>query len=222
MSPSVWFYFVQASPVVKLVMFILVTLSVLSWTVIVQRWLTIKEENRFLKEFEDEFWSGEDLMTLYNKHNSVQSLQRNINVVFVAGVKEFLKLRKMNQPSEQVMSAVERAMQVERVQVEDNLEHHLGFLASIGSISPYIGLFGTVWGIMTSFQALGQVKQATINMVAPGISEALVATALGLFAAIPAVLAYNHFSRKVERLNERYVNFEAQLLNILNRQTSIR
>lgn len=222
MSPSVWFYFIQASPIVKLVMFILVSLSVLSWTIIVQRWMTYKDEQKYLKEFEQEFWSGDDLTTLYNKHNSVEYTSRHINQIFVAGVKEFLKLRKLNQSSDQMMQAVQRAMDVERVQVEDNLEKHLGFLASVGSISPYIGLFGTVWGIMTSFQALGQVKQATINMVAPGISEALVATALGLFAAIPAVWAFNYFNRRVEKLNEHYENFQAQLLNILNRQMSVR
>lgn len=222
MSPSVWFYFVQASPVVKLVMFILASLSIVSWTIIVQRWITYKEEHKDLKRFEQEFWSGDDLTTLYNKHNSVEYVQQHVNRIFVAGVKEFLKLRKMNQTSDQMIQAVQRAMDVERGQVEDQLEKHLGFLASVGSISPYIGLFGTVWGIMTSFQALGQVKQATINMVAPGISEALVATALGLFAAIPAVWAYNHFNRRVAKLSEHYEHFQSQLLNILNRQMSVR
>lgn len=222
MSPSIWYYFLEASPVVKSVMFVLLTLSVISWTMILQRWLVLREEENQLNDFETEFWSGEDLTAMYNKHNSVQYLKKSINSLFVAGVKEFLRLRKHGQEHEQIMSAVQRAMLIERSRLEEDLQRHLGFLASVGSISPYIGLFGTVWGIMTSFQALGQVKQATINMVAPGISEALVATALGLFAAIPAVMAYNYLNNRVMRINEHYEKFEAQLLNILNRQIHLK
>ena len=170
------------------------------------------------KKFEDKFWSGIDLSKLYNEVSAKVTVS-GVEALFKAGFKEFARLHKTNsrQPAA-VMEGTQRAMRVGLSREVERLEMHLPFLATVGSISPYIGLFGTVWGIMNSFIALGAVEQATLAMVAPGIAEALIATAIGLFAAIPAVIAYNKFSHQVEMLESSYANFVEEFANILHRQ----
>ncbi|OBP15841.1 protein TolQ [Rheinheimera sp. SA_1] len=207
-----------ASIPVMCVMLILSAASIVSWAMIIQRSKALKEATEDTRKFEDRFWSGVDLSKLYNE----VSARANVNgmeSLFKAGFKEFARLHKTNarQPSA-VMEGTQRAMRVCLSREVERLEMHLPFLATVGSISPYIGLFGTVWGIMTSFIALGAVQQATLAMVAPGIAEALIATAIGLFAAIPAVIAYNRFSHRVEQLENAYANFVEEFSNILHRQ----
>ena len=173
-----------------------------------------------MKNFEDRFWSGADLSKLYNEVSSKGSVT-GIESLFVSGFKEFARLRKSNINSPQaIVDGTHRAMRVALSREVDQLELHLPFMATVGSISPYIGLFGTVWGIMNSFIALGAVEQATLAMVAPGIAEALIATAMGLFAAIPAVMAFNRFSHHVEKLENGYGNFMEEFSSILQRQSA--
>lgn len=212
--------FLQASILVKTVMLILLGFSIASWAMIFQRRKTLVEAQNQLQEFEDRFWSGADLSKLYGEVSAREHIQ-GIESLFVAGFKEFARLRKSNVNSPQaVVDGTHRAMRVALSREVDSLETHLPFLATVGSISPYIGLFGTVWGIMNSFIALGAVEQATLAMVAPGIAEALVATAMGLFAAIPAVMAFNRFSYSVEKLENSYGNFMEEFSSILHRQSS--
>ncbi|WP_448212272.1 protein TolQ [Colwellia sp. MEBiC06753] len=213
--------FLQASLLVKTVMLILLGFSIACWAMIFQRKKALDGATVQLKQFEDKFWSGADLTKLYNEISSRQHVQ-GIERLFVAGFKEFARLRKSNiQSPQMIVDGTHRAMRVALSREVDNLEAHLPFMATVGSISPYIGLFGTVWGIMNSFIALGAVQQATLAMVAPGIAEALVATAMGLFAAIPAVMAYNRFSHKVEKLENSYANFMEEFSSILHRQTAV-
>ncbi len=209
---------VEASFVVQLVMLILLAMSVMSWTMIFRRRKALSEAVVDAKKFEDKFWSGVDLSKLYNEV-SARASNNGLEVLFKSGFKEFARLHKTNsrQPAA-VMEGTQRAMRVGLSREVERLEMHLPFLATVGSISPYIGLFGTVWGIMNSFIALGAVEQATLSMVAPGIAEALIATAIGLFAAIPAVIAYNKFSHQVEMLESSYANFVEEFANILHRQ----
>lgn len=209
---------IEASFVVQLVMLILLAMSVMSWTMIFRRRKALSEAVVEAKKFEDKFWSGVDLAKLYNEV-SARASNNGLEVLFKAGFKEFARLHKTNsrQPAA-VMEGTQRAMRVGLSREVERLEMHLPFLATVGSISPYIGLFGTVWGIMNSFIALGAVEQATLAMVAPGIAEALIATAIGLFAAIPAVIAYNKFSHQVEVLESSYANFVEEFANILHRQ----
>ena len=211
-------YFISANPIVKVVMLLLLSASLVSWVFIFQRYFYFKWIGQSLKQFEMQFWQEEDLMTLYQVLSAQESVE-GIEKIFVAGFREFtrLKQRKVFDPLS-ITEGVQRAMKVARMQATDELEYHLTFLATVGSTSPYVGLFGTVWGIMTAFHALGDVQQATISMVAPGISEALVATAMGLFAAIPAVVAYNRYSNEVERILSRYEAFEEEFINYLSRQ----
>ena len=213
-------YFLNASLVVKCVMLLLATASVFSWTYILQRFFFLKDVNKASNQFEQAFWSGEDITKLYaiSDRNS-QSLV-GVEAVFHAGFKEFLRFRK--QPSASinlVMENTKRAMRAAQMRESDKLETHLPFLAIVGSTGPYVGLFGTVWGIMQAFRALANVQQATIAMVAPGIAEALIATALGLFAAIPAVIFYNRFVTDIGRLMNRFGAFEEEFTNILIRQS---
>lgn len=213
--------FLEASLLVKSVMLILLGFSIACWTMIFQRRKALNEAGNQLKAFEDKFWSGADLTKLYNEISSRQVVI-GIESLFVAGFKEFARLRKSNMQSPQiVLEGTHRAMRVALSREVDHLETHLPFMATVGSISPYIGLFGTVWGIMNSFIALGAVQQATLAMVAPGIAEALIATAMGLFAAIPAVMAFNRFSHKVEKLENSYANFMEEFSSILQRQVSV-
>ncbi|TRX56371.1 protein TolQ [Thalassomonas sp. M1454] len=211
--------FLQASLLVKSVMLCLLAFSIASWTMIIQRSKAINKAQLQSMSFEDTFWSGADLSRLY-KDISAKGEPEGIESLFVAGFKEFARLRKTQDASPQaVMDGTHRAMRVALSREVDKLETHLSFLATVGSISPYIGLFGTVWGIMNSFIALGAVQQATLAMVAPGIAEALIATAMGLFAAIPAVMAFNRFSHSVEKLENSYGNFMEEFSSILQRQS---
>jgi biopolymer transport protein TolQ len=199
-------------------MLILLGFSVACWAMIFQRHKVLKSARVQLQQFEDKFWSGADLSKLYSEISAHEHID-GIENLFVAGFKEFARLRKsnINSPSA-IVDGTHRAMRVSLSREVDELELHLPFLATVGSISPYIGLFGTVWGIMNSFIALGAVEQATLAMVAPGIAEALIATAMGLFAAIPAVMAFNRFSHHVEKLENSYGNFMEEFSSILQRQ----
>ena len=222
MSAEISFFdlFLQASLLVKSVMLILLGFSIVCWAMIFQRSRALKSAQVQLKTFEDKFWSGADLSKLYNEV-SARTKVTGIESLFLAGFKEFAKLRKSNMTSgNNVVDGTHRAMRVAMSREVDDLELHLPFMATVGSISPYIGLFGTVWGIMNSFIAIGAAENATLAQVAPGIAEALVATAMGLFAAIPAVMAFNRFSHKVEKLENSYGNFMDEFSSILQRQST--
>jgi biopolymer transport protein TolQ len=210
---------VHASVVVQLVLLALVAASILSWTMIFDRQRVLKKARRAADVFEQRFWSGGDLSALYRDLGQEDKGLTGLASIFRAGFKEYVRLRKVD--SSDTMSVIlgsERSMRVALSREMDRLETNLAFLATVGSTSPYVGLFGTVWGIMHAFHALGNVKQATLALVAPGISEALVATAIGLFAAIPAVIAYNRYSNQVERLNNRYEEFMEEFSTLLQRQ----
>ncbi|QBY05576.1 protein TolQ [Thalassotalea sp. HSM 43] len=211
--------FLQASLLVKAVMLTLLGFSIASWTMIIQRSKVLNNAKNHAQSFEDKFWSGADLSKLYKEINSRGNFV-GLESLFVSGFKEFARIRKNpGASSQEVVDGTHRAMRVALSREVDELETHLSFLATVGSISPYIGLFGTVWGIMNSFIALGAVQQATLAMVAPGIAEALIATAMGLFAAIPAVMAFNRFSHSVEKLENSYGNFMEEFSSILQRQS---
>ncbi|WP_394203427.1 protein TolQ [Shewanella waksmanii] len=211
--------FLQASFLVKLVMLTLLGLSVVSWAVILQRRKLIKSARENALKFEDKFWSGVDLNKLYKELSARQDSNSGLEAMFHSGFKEYARLSKLNgRVPDAVMDGSYRAMRVSLSRELEKLETHLPLLATIGSTSPYIGLFGTVWGIMNSFIALGAVENATLAMVAPGIAEALIATAMGLFAAIPAVIAYNRFSTQVEKVEMSYANFMEEFSSILHRQ----
>ncbi len=208
----------NASVMVQLVMFALLVVSIIAWTMIIQKWLILKKSKQDANLFERRFWSGADLVDLYKAISKRKNAQ-GMASIFESGFREYAKMHK--QPgvvSEAVLEGAQRAMRVTLNREVERVEAGLPFLATVGSTSPYVGLFGTVWGIMNSFRALGQVEQATMAMVAPGIAEALIATAMGLFAAIPAVIAYNRFSYSVERLESRYDGFMEEFSNLLNRQ----
>jgi biopolymer transport protein TolQ len=211
--------FLEASILVKLVMLTLLSLSIMSWAVILQRRKLLNTAKLKSARFEDTFWSGVDLNRLYKELVARGDGIAGLESLFVAGFKEYSRLSKSSgkQP-EAVMDGTSRAMRVSLSREIEKLENHLPLLATIGSTSPYIGLFGTVWGIMNSFIAIGTVQNATLAMVAPGIAEALIATAMGLFAAIPAVIGYNRFTTQVDKLETAYVNFMEEFSNILHRQ----
>ena len=212
----------NASFTVQFVMVILLLASIFSWYMIVNRYLYFRNANDEMYRFEERFWSGIDLSQLYREGNekaSDGSAILGMESIFRAGFKEFSRLAQQPEmDSEAVIEGSRRAMRVAVMREEERLERHLAFLASVGSTSPYIGLFGTVWGIMHSFRGLANSTQATLATVAPGISEALVATAMGLFAAIPAVLAYNRFASRVEVVSNRYDTFMDEFSGILYRQ----
>lgn len=215
---SVLSLILEASIVVKIVMLILMSASIVSWAMIIQRNKALNQALDESRKFEDRFWSGIDLSKLYNEVSARANVS-GMEALFKAGFKEFARLHKTSARSPAaVMEGTQRAMRVGLSREVERLETHLPFLATVGSISPYIGLFGTVWGIMNAFMALGAVQQATLAMVAPPIAEALIATAIGLFAAIPAVIAYNKFSHSVEQLENSYANFVEEFSNILHRQ----
>ncbi|MEQ8956104.1 MAG: protein TolQ [Gammaproteobacteria bacterium] len=207
---------------VQLVLLILLVMSIVSWVMIVQRWLVLSAAQKGVSSFEGRFWSGMDLSQLYKEGS--QMLQDNVQTVgleniFRAGFKEFMRLRKQAAvDKEAIMEGTQRAMRVAYAREEDKLEKHLPFLATVGSVSPYIGLFGTVIGIMESFIGLANQAQATLQVVAPGIVHALVATAVGLFAAIPAVIAYNRYSSLVDDVTGSYITFSDEFSSILHRQ----
>ncbi len=218
---SIFELVLEASLLVKFVMLVLLGFSVTCWAMIFQRRKALNLAKKQLKDFEDKFWSGADLSKLYSETSAKNQIQ-GVESLFVAGFKEFARLRKSHIDNPQtIVDGTHRAMRVALSREVDDLEVHLPFMATVGSISPYIGLFGTVWGIMNSFIGLGSVQQATLSMVAPGIAEALIATAMGLFAAIPAVMAFNRFSHKVEKLENSYGNFMEEFASILQRQTAI-
>jgi biopolymer transport protein TolQ len=182
----------------------------------------LKRAQRRADDFEDRFWSGADLAELYRRVERDKDDATGLAAIFHAGFREFARLRESPgiDPAA-IVEGARRAMRVALSREMDYLETHLNFLATVGSTSPYVGLFGTVWGIMNAFHALGNVKQATLNLVAPGIAEALIATAMGLFAAIPAVVAYNRYSNDVVRLENRYDDFVEEFSNILQRQAHV-
>ncbi|WP_133512043.1 protein TolQ [Candidatus Thiosymbion oneisti] len=209
----------NASIVVQLVLVSLVLASIISWTMIFDRARVLKRARQTTDDFEQHFWSGGDLGALYRDLERDPRGVSGSAAIFRAGFKEYMRLRKGdNGDLMAVLQGTERSMRVALSREMDCLEVNLPFLATVGSTSPYVGLFGTVWGIMHAFHALGNVKQATLALVAPGISEALVATAIGLFAAIPAVVAYNRYANQVERLNNRYQEFMEEFSTLLQRQ----
>lgn len=209
----------QASVVVQLVMLILILMSLLSWSYIVSKWFTVRHAVKSSDMFERAFWSGLDLNQLYQQANAMGDNAVGTSRIFSAGFREFLKLKKQGGiDSRDALDSVQRAMRAEYQREVDRIEAHLAFLATTGSVSPYIGLFGTVWGIMNAFRGLANVGQATLAHVAPGIAEALIATAIGLFAAIPAVVAYNRYLHDIDRLSIKMESFMEEFSNILQRQ----
>ena len=208
----------EASLVVQLVMLMLLAASVISWTMIVSKWKIIRDARSDADKFEDKFWSGTDLAALY-ENVRLKRDSSGMESIFLAGFKEYVRLHRQQRVSpDAITDTALRSMKVAMTREVEAMEHYLSFLATVGSTAPYIGLFGTVWGIMNSFRALGDVQQATLSAVAPGIAEALIATAMGLFAAIPAVIAYNRYSTDVERLVIRYDNFVEEFTALLQRQ----
>lgn len=209
----------EASIVVQLVMLLLCGASLICWMFIIQKYKMLEAAEQEAENFEDRFWSGVNLRDLYTEKQAKADRLNGMERIFTAGFHEFTRLSKSNHANpDRIVDGVHRAMRVSLSREVDRLETHLNFLATVGSTSPYVGLFGTVWGIMNSFRALGNVQQATLSMVAPGISEALIATAMGLFAAIPAVIAYNRFSSRVERLVNRGQNFMEEFSTLIQRQ----
>lgn len=214
---SLWQLILDASLIVQLVMIILVIASVLSWLVMMVKARQVKAARRAADDFEERFWSGVDLSHLYDGIRRKGDMT-GMEHVFSSGFKEYLRVR---QNPGQVVDGTHRSMRVAIARESEHLERHLSFLATVGSTSPYIGLFGTVWGIMHAFLGLSGAQQATLAMVAPGIAEALIATALGLFAAIPAVIAYNRFATDVDRMIGRMENFADEFVSLLARQTPV-
>ena len=208
----------EASPVVQAVMLILLLASVASWTYMFSKYREIRRAVQTSEAFEERFWSGIDLADLYRELVREDYETEGMENIFLIGFKEFARLRRQGATPEAVVEGAQRGMRVALSRELEALDEHLPFLATVGSTSPYIGLFGTVWGIMNSFRSLGAAKQATLAMVAPGISEALVATAMGLFAAIPAVMAYNRYSADIGKLANRYEAFTDEFLSLLHRQ----
>lgn len=208
----------NASVVVQVVMALLILASLTSWVMIFQRGFALSSIRRQATDFESEFWSGKDLGQLYVELDTENSDVIGLESIFASGFKEFSRSGQQDgADQERVMQNVQRAMRVALVREEERLETHLPFLATVGSTSPYVGLFGTVWGIMNSFRGLATVNQASLSVVAPGISEALVATAIGLFAAIPAVIAYNRYAAYVEVIMNRFEAFSDEFSSILDR-----
>lgn len=211
----------NASVLVQLVMALLLGMSLVSWWFIFRKMFIVRHALRRAEEFERSFWSGVDLGNLYQAATANRSDAGSLERIFESGFREFVKLRKQTGINLSVlMDGTRRAMRATYQRELDVLEAHLSYLATVGSVSPYIGLFGTVWGIMNAFRGLANVGQATLAHVAPGIAEALVATAMGLFAAIPAVVAFNHYVRHIERLSTRYDSFMEEFSNILQRQAN--
>lgn len=213
--------FMQASILVKLVMLILLSMSVISWAMMLSRRKQFNFAQKSSGRFEKQFWSGVDLNKLYQECNARSDRLMGMEQIFHSGFKEYARLHKSGQREpDTIMDSTYRCMRVSFSRELEELENQLPMLATIGSISPYIGLFGTVWGIMSAFVALGDVQQATLSMVAPGIAEALIATAMGLFAAIPAVIGYNRFTTRLARIENHYANFMEEFYGILYRQVN--
>lgn len=215
---SVWYLIANAGVLVQLVMLLLVAASVVSWALIFQRLQVFRQAKQAQLAFEERFWSGMDLGKLYHEVSENPTPFSGMESMFRAGFKEFSRLHQQSRDPDAVMEGTQRAMRVAFHREQERLEQHLPFLATVGSTSPYVGLFGTVWGIMNSFRGLAQVQQATLATVAPGISEALIATAMGLFAAIPAVVAYNRFAAMSDALLKNYETFAEEFSSILHRR----
>jgi biopolymer transport protein TolQ len=209
----------QASLLVKLVMLLLLAMSLVSWWFIFRKAFVLRATRRKSDDFERTFWSGPDLNQLFQSIVAGRRAPASMERIFEAGFREFVKLRRQTGLSiAVVMDGTRRAMRATYQREMDYLDSHLSFLATVGSVSPYVGLLGTVWGIMNAFRGLANVQQATLGQVAPGIAEALIATAIGLFAAIPAVVAFNYYAREIDRLATRFETFMEEFSNILQRQ----
>jgi len=215
---SVWYLISNAGVLVQLVMLLLLLASVASWALILQRVQVFRKAQQSRLAFEERFWSGMDLGQLYREVAAEPTPFSGMESIFRAGFREFSRLRQQSHDADAVMDGAQRAMRVAFAREQERLEASLPFLATVGSTSPYVGLFGTVWGIMNSFRGLAQVQQATLATVAPGISEALIATAMGLFAAIPAVVAYNRFAARSDALLKNYDTFAEEFSSILHRR----
>ncbi len=212
----------RASIVVQAVMLLLLAGSVLSWVIIIIKHQYLKQAKADALRFEDQFWSGINLAELYQRVSRRKDELAGMERIFETGFAEYMRMHKRaSGNTEMLLAGVQRSMKVALAREEERLESNLSWLATIGSISPYVGLFGTVWGIMRSFTALGSVQHASLTMVAPGIAEALIATAMGLFAAIPAVIAYNRYAEQVNRLVGAYENFAEEFATILQRQSHV-
>jgi biopolymer transport protein TolQ len=211
----------EASLIVQFVMLLLLIASIASWTIIIEKSRMLKKSVSAADEFESRFWSGGDMASIYRDISSKSQSKLGMAGIFEAGFREFGRLKKQSGlTGDQMLEGARRAMRVSQMREIDRLEHNLAVLASVGSTSPYVGLFGTVWGIMNSFQSLANVQSATLALVAPGIAEALIATAMGLFAAIPAVIAYNRYADKVGRLEVRFDTFMEEFSAILQRHAA--
>lgn len=209
----------EASLVVQIVMAILVIASLLSWALMLIKSSQLRSASRQLEKFEDRFWSGVSLKKLYDDL-AHKPKRLGMEKIFFSGYHEYLRIQQNENITHlPIVTTAQRSMRVAESRELDRLEQNLSFLATVGSISTYIGLFGTVWGIMNSFISLGEMQQATLAVVAPGIAEALIATAIGLLAAIPAIVAYNRYSDKVDRIAVRYENFREEFTTLLERQT---
>ncbi|MCP4076269.1 MAG: protein TolQ [Gammaproteobacteria bacterium] len=209
---------VNASIPVQFVLLVLLLASVFSWALIYVKWSFLKQSRLDAKTFEGRFWSGINLSDLFSQLSTRQEKRLGLEAIFENGFREFARARKAELDAVEIINASHRSMKVSTAREIDSLENNLSYLATVGSVSPYIGLFGTVWGIMESFRSLAGVQQATLAMVAPGISEALIATAMGLLAAIPAVIAYNSFATEIDQMVVRYENFLEEFTGILQRQ----
>lgn len=207
----------NASLIVQIVMGLLLLASIASWAIMLRKRSELRQAHVEADRFEDLFWSGGDLTAMFRAIDQSRRVTRGMESIFESGFREFTRMRQQGAHTAQIVEGARRAMKVALLKETDRLEHSLSTLATVGSTSPYVGLFGTVWGIMNAFHGLGNVQQATLAMVAPGITEALIATAMGLFAAIPAVIAYNRYADRVERLEVRYDTFLEEFVAILQR-----
>ncbi|MDG6772769.1 protein TolQ [Thiomicrorhabdus sp. ZW0627] len=208
-----------ASPVVQAVMVILAIMSISAWAVAIAKSHQVRQASKVAQQFDQVFWQTQELTSLYNQVSQSGEKSKGMASIFEAGFREFVRLRKQGVAhTSDLIAGTQRAMKIAFSKESEVLENRLSLLATVGSSAPYIGLFGTVWGVMHAFQSLGHVQNATLAAVAPGISEALIATAIGLFAAIPAVIAYNRLSNQVDRLLGEYENFAEGFLTIMQRQ----
>jgi len=211
----------NASFIVQIVMALLLAASVISWSIMLRKRAELRRARADADRFEEAFWSGGDLSAMYKSIDQSRRVTKGMESIFESGFREFSRLRQQGvHGASHLIEGARRGMKAALLRESDRLEHSLSMLATIGSTSPYVGLFGTVWGIMNAFHGLGNVQQATLAMVAPGIAEALIATAMGLFAAIPAVIAYNRYADQVTRMETRYDTFVEELSSILQRHAS--
>lgn len=216
---SFWHLVLNADIVVQLIILILIVGSIWSWAIMIQRYQVLKSAKTEARSFAKRFWSSGNINKVYQELQHNKHKNQGLSYLFSCGFREFMRLRKQGElHGDVVLEGVERSMRVAMMQESEKLEHQISLLGTIGSIAPYVGLLGTVWGIMASFTALGGVEQATLSMVAPHIAEALIATALGLFVAIPAVVGYNRYSRLVDGVLLEYENFQDELCTLLYRE----